>query len=296
MDDFLQWMRVFMKMNRISFSLLFGLSLGLAACAPKDRPQDELAGYPKEDPQHPSPKPEPVPVGDDDSVPDYAAPYEQSVGFYSDGTLEQPEALPLEGPGFIKITRSRNRFYGSTDLVGLLQFAAEKVSQRYPKGERLRIGDLSQESGGKITLHASHQNGLDVDAGYYRMNHKEQGGKGNGGFDEDFVKTGPDGKRRVSENLDAPRNWELMKWIVRSGKVNRIFMDDLIKAELCREADRRGERKTYREVLRRLRHWPGHSDHFHLRLRCPQASKRCVNQADLPAGDGCPAAPVDQNP
>src|SRR5690606_16762689 len=64
-------------------------------------------------------------------------------------------------------------------------------------------------------------------------------------------------------------------------RVARIFVNPVIKRELCREAS--GERAW----LRKIRPWWGHDAHFHVRLACPAGSPDCEPQPELPPGDGC---------
>ena len=60
-----------------------------------------------------------------------------------------------------------------------------------------------------------------------------------------------------------------------------ILVDPLIKRALCQGV--RGDRSW----LKKIRPWPGHADHFHVRLLCPPGATQCVDQAPVPAGDGC---------
>ena len=39
--------------------------------------------------------------------------------------------------------------------------------------------------------------------------------------------------------------------------------------------------------LHKLRPWPGHNEHFHVRLFCPTDSLHCEAQDEIPPGDGC---------
>jgi penicillin-insensitive murein endopeptidase len=66
--------------------------------------------------------------------------------------------------------------------------------------------------------------------------------------------------------------------------VERIFVNPLIKRELCHNA-----LDNNREWLRKIRPWWHHDDHFHVRLSCPEDNKHCTHQDPLPAGDGCGA-------
>lgn len=211
---------------------------------------------------------------------------EQAVGSVSVGTLMQAAALPKEAPGFLKISDFRDRGYGTTTLVTLLLQTAVKVANAYPGGERFQVADLSAKNGGEVTLHASHENGTDADVFYFRKNRKEQHPDYNG-FEENFVYTGSDGKPKLSGNFDVERNWAAMKNLVSSGKIGRIFADQTIKSAFCSYAKQMGEFSSQTETLRRIRHWPNHKNHFHVRIKCPKDSPRCIDQGELPAGSGC---------
>jgi len=214
----------------------------------------------------------------------------QSLGFYSRGGLQNPSALDADGVGYIKLFPSRSRQFGSHELIQVISEAARAVSERYPEGERIQVGDLSARQGGKITKHASHQNGLDADLSFYRKNRREQPIDDESGFDEVFVRNG-----RVTENFDIERNWEFFRSLVRSSQVQRIFVDPAIKRLYCvlfeetRAVALNGidERFGAAEVLRRLRPYPNHDDHSHIRLYCQTGNEQCVPQEEVVAGTGC---------
>jgi penicillin-insensitive murein endopeptidase len=208
----------------------------------------------------------------------------QVIGFYSNGRLAQATALGRDGKGYVHLFQHRERYYGSEGLVRILEAAAAALADAYPGGERLQIGDLSAEKGGRITRHASHQNGLDADIVYFRNDRREQdGGPIQDEFDESFVVDG-----ELSENFDIVRNWALAKTFVASGRVNRMFVDAVIKQALCAHAKETGELESQAETLRRLRPYPSHDDHIHLRLTCPEGSPRCVEQENVPESTECP--------
>lgn len=210
------------------------------------------------------------------------APSRQVNGFYSNGSLAQPEVLSLEGIGFLKLHRWRNRAYGSLDLVEILERVAAEMVRLFKDGERLQVGDLSAEKGGLISGHASHQNGLDVDLIFLRVNRFEQDPEKTDGMPELFVVKG-----EVTPNFDTPRNWELIKTLVGSQRVGRIFVDQAIKDHLCSHALKTGEFQSHSETLRRLRPYPNHDNHLHLRITCPKNSPDCKEQEPPPVGSGC---------
>src|SRR5687767_3158673 len=93
-----------------------------------------------------------------------AEPQDQVVGFYTRGSLVQATPLAEAGPGWVHLFHTRNRGWGSQGLVEILEWLAVTMSELHPGSERLQIGDLSARAGGKVSGHASHQNGLDADA------------------------------------------------------------------------------------------------------------------------------------
>jgi penicillin-insensitive murein endopeptidase len=146
----------------------------------------------------------------------------------------------------------------------------------------LLIGDLSREKGGPISDdHNSHQNGLDADILFW----------------QNPVATKRILTWRERENIypislltDNHKNLDYSKWnpiyggilklAASSEKVERIFVNPLIKKKLCTAY--RGE-----DWLRKIRPWWGHDGHFHVRLTCPDDSPLCKPQKPVPDGDGC---------
>lgn len=203
-------------------------------------------------------------------------------GYYSNGDILFARQLPLEGEGFMRLFLHRDRGWGTQEMINLLRQSAFTMNRLFPLRDRLQVGDLSAMAGGRITRHNSHQNGLDVDLTYYRTNGMEQLPDIFDGFVEDMVLEG-----KISPNFDHERNWELMKALHRHGRVQRIFVDQVIKNELCAYARSAGEHETHTEVLRSLRHQTNHIHHLHVRLRCPLKAARCTPQEDPPEGSGC---------
>ena len=208
----------------------------------------------------------------------------QVRGFYSKGQLRDANSLKDEGKGFVHIFGRRQRYYGSDGLIETLVRVSSEMLDLFPDSERLQIGDLSNQRGGVAGGHASHQNGLDVDIVYFKNDRREQiDFEGKTGFDEDFVING-----QLTPNFDIPRNWALMKAFQKTGRLERIFVHEKIKLTLCEYAESMGELESEFETLRKLRHFPNHQNHLHLRLTCPSTSPQCITQDPIPgAGNGC---------
>jgi len=202
------------------------------------------------------------------------------IGFYTSGCIANSLPLPEAGTGYQVIRLSRKRFYGHPNLTQYIKSLGRSVAS-YLTGTLL-IGDLSQEKGGPLPdEHSSHQNGLDADILFWQN---------------------PIAAKRIltwseRENIyplsllrDNNKNLDYSKWnpihggilklAASSGKVNRIFVNPLIKRNLC--AMYEGE-----DWLSKIRPWWGHDGHFHVRLSCPYDSPLCKPQKPVPDGDGC---------
>jgi penicillin-insensitive murein endopeptidase len=253
----------------LSFFLLALLSIG---CGKADTNVDDMIG------QRAETQDLVAPPGDEATQ----GPFEQPVGFYSKGRIVSATNIGLSGPGFIKLYLKRDTGWGSFDLIAVLRKAIEALNAKFPNLEPVQIGDIARKTGGQLLGHESHQNGLDVDVRFLARNHHVQNPDSNTGFDEKYVRSG-----RVTSNFDIERNWLLIKSLVSSGRINRIFADGAIKKALCLNAKKTGDYVENIESLRRLQAYPAHTDHMHVRITCPRASPRCENQNQPPAVSGC---------
>lgn len=211
-------------------------------------------------------------------------PLEQARGSYASGTLVNALNFGLSGDGFLKLFQPRDRGYGTFDLIYVIKTAAAKIRRDFPESERLQIGDTSQKQGGAISGHGSHQNGLDADVVFFRENRREQNPMQTNGFDEDFLNPT---SLAPTPNFAFARNWRFVKALFSTGRINRIFIDQNLKNAICKYTQEIGEFTASTEILRKLRHWPAHSNHMHVRITCPKNSPTCVAQEAPPAGNGC---------
>ncbi|HEX5469738.1 MAG TPA: penicillin-insensitive murein endopeptidase [Gaiellaceae bacterium] len=106
----------------------------------------------------------------------------RAVGLPAAGRLVRGVRLPAGGARFFTwdplLHRKPNRAWrrwGTDELVGLVLRVVGAYSAAHPHAPRLGIGDLSRRRGGRFgLLHASHQNGLDVDVYYPRRDRRER--------------------------------------------------------------------------------------------------------------------------
>ncbi|MGO9133539.1 MAG: penicillin-insensitive murein endopeptidase [Methylovirgula sp.] len=206
----------------------------------------------------------------------------RTIGFYARGCLSGAVALPVNGPDWQVMRLSRNRFWGTPQLIAFLERFAKEVPHvsRWPG---ILVGDMSQPRGGPmLNGHSSHQIGLDVDIWLKPMPPREL--------------SPAERERLLSTNvvrpdrLDVdPRVWTqddlaVIRAAAEDPAVQRIFVNAAIKKALCRDAT------GNRSWLNKVRPFFGHDYHFHVRLACPRGETACQGQDPVPAGEGCDRA------
>src|ERR1700712_4876766 len=116
-----------------------------------------------------------------------AACHSRPVGLPQHGRLVCGVQLPADNAELVSwdgvLQQSPNRGWrrwGTRKLVDTIDLLALDYGVRFPIGPRLVVGDLSRRHGGPFGVefggvgHASHQNGLDVDIYYPRLDGLEQ--------------------------------------------------------------------------------------------------------------------------
>jgi len=200
-----------------------------------------------------------------------------AIGAYSKGCVAGAIQLAPDGPGWQVMRPSRARSFGHPKLVAWIKTLAAGAQQDGWPG--LLIGDMAQPRGGPmLTGHASHQLGLEADIwltpapaeGRLTMEEREEMSA------IELVR--PD-LLDVYPGRFTPAHLALMRRAALMPDVDRIFVNAAIKQAACRsETGARG-------WLRKLRPWPGHSHHFHVALKCPNAG--CADRNPIPPGEGC---------
>lgn len=200
------------------------------------------------------------------------------IGSYAKGCIAGAVQLSADGPGWQAMRLSRDRRWGSAELVEYIEALAQVVGQDGLRG--ILVGDMGQARGGPMASgHASHQIGLDVDIWLQPM--------------PDHVLSAEE-RERISaisvlkagtREVDSRQFGETQRLLIyRAAElpgVARIFVAPGIKRSLCAINWRD------RSFLSKIRPWYGHDDHFHVRLSCPAGAQSCVDQNPVPAGDGC---------
>jgi hypothetical protein len=102
-----------------------------------------------------------------------------SVGLPYDGHLIGGTQLPIDGPNWVtwdpvtdSVPNQPRRLYGNERTIRAIVSVAAAYHAAHPEAPRIVVGDISREGGGPMTdEHVSHQNGLDVDVYYPRLDH-----------------------------------------------------------------------------------------------------------------------------
>ena len=192
----------------------------------------------------------------------------QSIGGYSNGCIVGAETLAEKGDGFESIRRFRNRYYGHPELIKVIHWLGKK-NQELDR-PALLVGDLSQPNGGPMPYgHRSHQLGLDADIW---LTHQPKGKRDKDEFFPRFVNLS---KEKVNPQIWDPSIVPLLKAVAQHPKVERVFVNWIIKRHLCKTV------QEDRDWLRRIRPWWGHDRHFHIRIACQEGSPNCKNQRSV---------------
>jgi LysM repeat protein/murein endopeptidase len=198
----------------------------------------------------------------------------KTLGSPQSGRLVNAEQLPA-GPGYFR--RRPGHAYGTNQTISAMLEAIAAVRMAHRTIHDIAIGDISSKSGGRLRGHKSHQSGRDVDLGFYFEHQPRQGPKA-------FLSA-------TSHELDYEANWSLIQALVgrdaSDSRVEYIFVDYRVQKRLYDWAKKK--KKVAGAVLDRIfqypngkytlqgliRHEPGHSDHFHVRFRCPRGNASC---------------------
>lgn len=203
----------------------------------------------------------------------------ESIGSADGGSL-RGGARVGEGDGVRYVpseVRAGGRFYGTVETVALVERLAAKMAARYP-GTVLSIGELSDENGGAIPGHHSHQAGRDVDLAFYLIDEANEHAVA-----DSLVQIADRGRARGDRGeryvFDLERNWALVEEILLDGTpIEFIFVAEWIEDWLLTHAERAGAPPSLIEHARSLIIEPEeseHGNHFHVRLYCEPEDRRC---------------------
>ncbi len=205
----------------------------------------------------------------------------ESIGSYTAGCMRNAAQIPISGEGFQVIRLNRGRYYANPEMIEYITSLAKNVSEVL--GGILLIGDVAQRTGGPMyDEHSSHQIGLDADILYWQhpIALKRQL------TITERMHIFPQSVLNEDETEIDDFKWsikieEIIKTAASDKRVDRIFVNPIIKRRLCQTHP--GEK-----WLGKVRPWYGHDGHFHVRLKCPPEDAKCKTQEPLNMfDDGC---------
>lgn len=174
-----------------------------------------------------------------------------SLGFVEEGRLINGVPFPA-GEGWTVV--SPGTTYGTQETIDFVTSAIRQVKAWFPDAPPLRVNEISAREGGYLRPHKTHQNGRDVDLGFYY----------------------PGGQTlRVRERervIDLEKTWALVKALVMHGDVQFILVDKRVQKVLFEYASTIGENPEWLDSLFHagrasiLQHVRRHRDHFHVRF------------------------------
>ena len=205
----------------------------------------------------------------------------RSIGSPTEGHLVGGAHLE-EGPHLriVPVYAAGDARWGLEPLVSLIDQAARAVRKQFPDAV-LSVGHLSRPGGGEIDRHASHESGRDADIGFYVRNQQ-----GKTIYADHFVPFKADGTAPTwpGAQFDDAKNWALVASIAgnTSARVSHIFVASPLRARLLQYAEKIGAPHALRVRASELMAQPKgslpHDDHFHVRISCPPAMDKCIEQ------------------
>lgn len=171
--------------------------------------------------------------------------------------LRRLDLVRFEPPPGVRL-RDPERAWGSRITVSGLQRALARYRRQFPDAPPLWVHDISQQGGGRISDHCSHQTGQDVDL---RLPLRDPVAG--------FVDATP-------RTLHVGRTWFLLLALARTCDVELIFLDRELQRALWRHGRRAGVSRRllgyllqypYRRASGLVRHRDHHKNHMHVRFR-----------------------------
>ncbi|QSQ18881.1 penicillin-insensitive murein endopeptidase [Pyxidicoccus parkwayensis] len=181
-----------------------------------------------------------------------------AVGFVQSGRLVNGKRFP-NGPEWIVV--SPEVAWATEETIDYLTTAIREVRAKYPEAPPLRVNGISNKEGGYLRPHKSHQNGRDVDVGFY------------------YPTVDPIREREREKYINVPLNWALLRALITKTDVQMVLVDKRVRQVIYNYALSIGEDKAWLDSLFNdgpngvIRHARRHRDHFHVRFHNPRAQE-----------------------
>jgi len=191
-----------------------------------------------------------------------------SIGRPNEGRLIDGVQLPS---GDEIIVLEPDKAWGTPELVQIIEMSALSMRLAYPDTVPMVVGHLSARNGGPLRPHKSHQSGRDFDVAMYAKNNKLIRGF----------------KRMDRGALDIDKTWFFIETLLETGKIQYVLLDWKIQKMIYEEikiAVPKQKLDVYFQYPRSrgvrkgvIRHSPGHSNHLHVRIHCPEDDRYCID-------------------
>ncbi|HLL84926.1 MAG TPA: penicillin-insensitive murein endopeptidase, partial [Longimicrobium sp.] len=181
-----------------------------------------------------------------------------SIGFVDEGRIVNAEKFPA-GDGWVVVTPEKT--WATRETIDYVIAAIRQVKEWLPDAPPLRVNQISGREGGYLRPHKSHQNGRDVDLGFY------------------YPTAETVWARERERYIDPARNWALIKALAMRADVQFILVDKRIQKVIYEHALEAGEDKAWLDSLFHagraslVQHARRHRDHFHVRFFNPKAQE-----------------------
>lgn len=236
-----------------------------SALAPEAPVETEPVEIPQPAPTYVADDPEPAFPFLDDEANDRS----RSVGNTSHGrVVHAVEVVESDALAILPKQKERNLRYGSTELIGLLDFAAKGLFDATKT--KLWLGNVGKKGGGDIVYSVSHNAGRDADIAFSYLD-----AAGKPVDPPDLVPLDKDAKSRDGTlRLDAGRTWITVRGIATAPdvEVEYVFISEPLKKKVLAWAR---DHKEPPEIIQRaadVMRQPGgsapHDDHIHVRIYC----------------------------
>lgn len=189
------------------------------------------------------------------------------IAYRAPSGFREAEQL-VSGPGVQSLKADSN--WGRPHFVHEMRALFGEMDKRWPSRHPAVAGSLSRVGGGRLGHHKSHRAGQDIDVGYFTFESNRKIW----------------GKPRLDE-IDYQRLWFFIDAAERTGLAAAIYMATDVQRRLYSYAAKQGIAEARLRTIFQsgpkggrgdtlIRYAPGHRDHFHLRLLCPEDFKDMV--------------------
>lgn len=248
--------------------------------APLDGPAPPRPLRPAQLPQQPPRPPESIPpanspVREDPPRPQMSVPSRTLAGYRQ----VNRQLLPAPDAGYEMIRLNRCSAVekgkclpadsGHPQVIDAIVWTANHLRDTLPPNSpRMTIGDISRPGGGPIPHHSSHQNGRQVDIGFFITDAAGRPLQANDlvGFD----KRGFGSFRGGAVHFDAPRNVALAESLLSNPRARpyNILVSSSIRNLMLQHAQRHLPPERYRLLAQKLVAFDNgyHHDHFHVQF------------------------------